>query len=83
MFQLTSYSSGSRGGQFRNLEAGTKAETMEEYCLLVCFLWLAHLCFLTKFKTTFPGVALLTVGKAFLYQSLTQKMPHRLADRPV
>lgn len=28
--------------QSRNMEAGTKAKIMKEYCLLVCFSWLAQ-----------------------------------------
>lgn len=34
-----------KGSQNRNLEAGAKPETMEEYFLLVCFPWLAQVPF--------------------------------------
>jgi hypothetical protein len=47
LLKLTGYlpSSGKvrEGVQSKNLEAGTEAEAMEEWCLLACFPWVAHL----------------------------------------
>jgi hypothetical protein len=50
----------------RNLEAGTKSEAMEEFCLLAC-----SACFLIGPRTT-GGI--ITMGLALLYQSLIKKM---------
>jgi hypothetical protein len=45
--------------QDRNVEAGADAEAVWKHCLLACSLWLAQPAF---FKTTYPGMALPTVG---------------------
>jgi hypothetical protein len=43
------------GLQGRNLEAGAKAEAMEEECLLACSFLACSLCFLINLRTTCPG----------------------------
>lgn len=65
----------------QKLKAGIKAETMEDICLLACSLdsFLDTLLILPG--TTCLGVALPTVDWAFPHQSLTKKMPYRLAYR--
>jgi hypothetical protein len=63
----------------RNLVAGANAAAMEGCRLLVCFSWLPQFCFLTEHRTTSPGIAPPTMGRALPHQSLIKKMPYRLA----
>lgn len=72
------YESITKGRQGRSLKTGTKADTMEERCLLSCSSWLAQpvSCMYT------PGTAL-KMNWALRNQSLIQKMHERLAYKRI
>lgn len=63
----------------RETEVGTTAETMEEPLLLVACSAFFHI----QPRATCPAVALPTMSWALPYQLLINKMPCRLAYRPV
>jgi hypothetical protein len=50
------------------LDIETDTEAMEKYLLVACLA-----CFLAKFRTTSPGMALEKVGCSCPYQPLTKK----------
>lgn len=52
------------------MEAGAEVETIEEPCLVNLLL--------VQLRTTYLGVALYTVGNAFLYVSLNKKMYYQV-----
>ena len=76
---ITVYHCGKSGWE---LEAGTEAETMEDHAY-----WLVPHGFLNLFSSVTqnrcPEVALFTVTWALPYQSLMNKIPHRLVYSPV
>lgn len=51
------------------LEVGTESQTVEECCLVNCFLWLAHFDFFLYDQEP-PVRGYTTVGRAVLYQSI-------------
>ena len=61
----------------RNLETGTKAEAIEECCLLVFSSWLAPFAFLNTLGTPAWGCQSHSGLAPFL--SVINEMPHRLA----
>lgn len=62
----------------KSVKAGTKADNMEERCLLVCISWLALLLF--WYSPGPPKYAPPTVGSALPHWSVIKKiMPHRQA----
>lgn len=66
-----------------NLEAGTKAETVEEYCLVIGLLQLTRwTCFLTQSRTTCPEVVPPTFNQGQPQSSLAEKLLRRLVWRP-
>ena len=63
--------SGQELKQGRNLEAGADPEAMEGCCLLAC-----SACFLIEPRTTRPGMAPPTMGRALPHQSLIKEISH-------
>lgn len=71
------------GSQGSSQKAGTEADAMEEWQYLrICSSWLVEPAFLDSLDHS-PGVVPLTVGWDLSRQSLTKKMLHRLAQRPI
>lgn len=60
------------------LQRGTEAWAMEEHCLLAC-----SASFLIYPMTTYPEVALTTVGRVLPHQSLNKKMCYKIVEEPV
>lgn len=71
------------GSPGTNLEAETKAETVEEYCLFFSLLRLTQwTCFLTQSNITCPEVVPPTLDQGQPQSSLVKKVPRRLVWRP-
>jgi hypothetical protein len=66
------------GSQDRNLQLGADAEAMEGCCFIACS---AH--FLIEPRTPSPGVTPSSIHWVLSHQSLTKKMPYRLACSPI
>lgn len=62
----------------RNLEAEADVEVMEERCSLTFSLW-----FLIAPRITAPGITLPIMGWVVPHQSLTNKMPYKVAYNSV
>lgn len=61
------------------LEAGTEADTMQEYSLLDYYLWLAQVPFLHSPETAAQGLAQPTVIWALLHRLLIKKRFHKIS----
>lgn len=67
-----------KGNQGRKLEAGTEADTVQEYCLLAYYLWIAQVHLLHSPETSTPGLAKPTVIWVLLHQALIKKIFHEI-----
>lgn len=65
----------------RNMEIENEAETIDEFCLHTCFIWLPYL--LIQPRSAYPGMTLPVVGWEPLHESANKKISPQTSPQAI